>query len=124
MKSSPSCECVNGWGLANPEVFEHPLMQQPLAKLPKDVPLAVPETPLLDQVVLKFPRVYPGSFDWFSRSAGALDWYAIGIQNAEVDGSGGVRVTARQEARDRIRVHSHFTFLLKFSGGKSHGCRQ
>jgi len=49
-------------GLTNPEVFEHPLMQQPLAKQPKDVPLAVPETPLLDQVVVKFQQEYPGSF--------------------------------------------------------------
>ena len=49
-------------GLVNPEVFEHPLMQQPLTKLPKDVPLAVPETPLLDQVVVKFQQEYPGSF--------------------------------------------------------------
>ena len=49
-------------GLANPEVFEHLLMQPQLAKLPKDVPLAVPETPRRDQVVLKFQQEYPGSF--------------------------------------------------------------
>ena len=49
-------------GLSNPEQFEHPLMQQPLAKLPAPVPLEIPDTPLLDQVVVKFKLEYPGSF--------------------------------------------------------------
>ncbi len=50
-------------GLANPETFDHPLMQQALAKLPTPVPLPTPETPLLDQVIAKFKQEYPGSFD-------------------------------------------------------------
>jgi len=49
-------------GLANPDRFAHPLMQQPLAKLPSPVPLAVPEVPLLDQVIAKFRQEYPNSF--------------------------------------------------------------
>lgn len=49
-------------GLENPETFEHPLMQQPLAKLPSPVPLPTPETPLLDQVIAKFKQEYPNSF--------------------------------------------------------------
>ncbi len=49
-------------GLENPETFEHPLMQQPLAKLPSPVPLPIPETPLLDQVIAKFKQEYPNSF--------------------------------------------------------------
>jgi hypothetical protein len=49
-------------GLENPENFDHPLMQQPLAKLPAPVPLPIPETPLLDQVIAKFKLEYPNSF--------------------------------------------------------------
>ena len=49
-------------GLENPETFDHPLMQQPLAKLPSPVPLPIPETPLLDQVIEKFKQEYPNSF--------------------------------------------------------------
>ena len=37
-------------------------MQQPLAKPPAPVPLAKPDTPLLDQVIAKFKKEYPGSF--------------------------------------------------------------
>ena len=49
-------------GLPNPESFDHPLMQQPLAKLPAPVPLAQPNTPLLDQVIEKFKQEFPESF--------------------------------------------------------------
>lgn len=49
-------------GLENPTSFDHPLMNQPLAKLPGPVPLPRPATPLLDQVIEKFKRDYPGSF--------------------------------------------------------------
>jgi len=49
-------------GLTNPETFDHPLMQQPLAKLPAPVPLPIPDTPLLDQVTAKFKQEYPASF--------------------------------------------------------------
>jgi hypothetical protein len=49
-------------GLPNPSSFEHPLMNQPLAKLPEPVPLPQPETPLLDAVIAKFKLEYPGSF--------------------------------------------------------------
>jgi len=49
-------------GLSNPESFDHPLMQQPLAKLPSPVPLAQPNTPLLDQVIEKFKQEFPASF--------------------------------------------------------------
>lgn len=49
-------------GLVNPESFSHPLMQQPLARLPAPVPLAVPATPLLDQVIARFRQEYPNSF--------------------------------------------------------------
>lgn len=49
-------------GLPNPESFDHPLMQQPLAKLPAPVPLTIPDTPLLDQVIAKFKQEYPNSF--------------------------------------------------------------
>ena len=49
-------------GVPNPVTFDHPLMQQPLAKLPAPVPLAIPETPLLDQVIAKFKGEYPNSF--------------------------------------------------------------
>lgn len=49
-------------GLPNPDSFDHPLMQQPLAQLPKPVPLPVPEVPLLDEVIAKFKQDYPGSF--------------------------------------------------------------
>ncbi len=49
-------------GLSNPEHFDHPLMQQPLARLPSPVPLPKPETPLLDQVIAKFRTEYPNSF--------------------------------------------------------------
>ena len=49
-------------GLKNPERFNHPLMNQPLAILPSPVPLPKPETPLLDQVIEKFRKDYPGSF--------------------------------------------------------------
>ena len=49
-------------GLPNPSSFEHPLMNQPLAKLPEPVPLPQPETPLLEDVITKFKLEYPGSF--------------------------------------------------------------
>ncbi len=49
-------------GLENPASFDHPLMQQPLARLPQAVPLPIPETPLLDQVIAKFKQEYPNSF--------------------------------------------------------------
>lgn len=49
-------------GLSNPETFVHPLMNQPLAKMPEPVPLPKPETPLLDKVIEKFKKEYPGSF--------------------------------------------------------------
>ncbi len=49
-------------GLANPEAFDHPLMQQPLARLLTPVPLEVPATPLLDQVIARFREEFPGSF--------------------------------------------------------------
>lgn len=48
-------------GLKNPESFDHPLMQYPLAKMP-DKPVVIPETPLLDQVIEIFKREFPGSF--------------------------------------------------------------
>lgn len=48
-------------GLSNPDSFDHPLMQQPLAKLPAPVPLAQPDTPLLDQVIEKFKQEFPAS---------------------------------------------------------------
>lgn len=54
---------IREWqGLPNPESFEHPLMNQPLAKLPPSTPLPKPETPLLDQVIEKFKKEYPESF--------------------------------------------------------------
>ena len=53
-------------GLPNPESFNHPLMQQPLARLPTPVPLAIPVTPLLDQVIAKFQQEYPNSFSGWS----------------------------------------------------------
>ena len=54
---------VREWlGLPNPCTFDHPLMNQPLARLPQPVPLPQPDTPLLDQVIGKFKREYPGSF--------------------------------------------------------------
>lgn len=49
-------------GLENPEQFDHPLMQQPLARLPAPVPLPVPDTPLLDKVIAKFRQEFPDSF--------------------------------------------------------------
>ena len=49
-------------GLPNPETFDHPLMLQPLARLPAPVPLAQPDTPLLDKVITKFKQEYPDSF--------------------------------------------------------------
>ncbi len=49
-------------GLENPASFDHPLMQQPLAKLPAPVPLPIPDIPLLDQVTAKFKQEYPASF--------------------------------------------------------------
>jgi hypothetical protein len=49
-------------GLPNPDSFDHPLMQQPLAKLPIEVSLPQPYTPLLDQVINKFKQEYPDSF--------------------------------------------------------------
>lgn len=49
-------------GLSNPASFDHPLMQQPLAKMPAPVPLAQPNTPLLDQVIAKFKQEFPESF--------------------------------------------------------------
>ena len=49
-------------GLANPESFDHPLMQLPLARLPTPVPLAMPIEPLLDKVIARFRREYPKSF--------------------------------------------------------------
>ncbi|MBO3275763.1 hypothetical protein [Pseudomonas schmalbachii] len=53
-------------GLKNPQEFDHPLMQQPLGRLPCEpgVPLARPDTPLLDQVVAKFNQQYPNSIPW------------------------------------------------------------
>ena len=55
---------IREWhGLSNPETFEHPLMNQPLAKLPPAAPLPKPETPLLDKVIEKFKKEYPGSFE-------------------------------------------------------------
>jgi hypothetical protein len=46
---------IREWaGLENPTEFDHPLMQQPLAHLPPEVPLPDPETPLLDQVVARY----------------------------------------------------------------------
>lgn len=49
-------------GLENPKRFDHPLMQQPLAQLPTPVPLDVPATPLLDQVIVRFRQEFPDSF--------------------------------------------------------------
>lgn len=49
-------------GLPNPDQFDHPLMKHPMARMPAPVPLAKPETPLLDAVIAKFQREYPGSF--------------------------------------------------------------
>ncbi len=49
-------------GLPNPDTFDHPLMQQPLATLPIPVPLPVPDTPLLDNVIEKFKQEFPDSF--------------------------------------------------------------
>lgn len=49
-------------GLENPKRFDHPLMQQPLAQLPEPVPLDVPATPLLDQVIARFRQEFPDSF--------------------------------------------------------------
>jgi len=46
-------------GLKNPDRFDHPLMNQPLAWLPEPVPLAQPETPLLDRVIERFRTEYP-----------------------------------------------------------------
>jgi hypothetical protein len=48
-------------GLPNPQHFDHPLMNQPLAVMPSE-PLPQPETPLLDRVIEKFRQDYPGSF--------------------------------------------------------------
>ncbi len=54
---------IREWqGLPNPETFDHPLMNQPLAKLPNPVPLKQPETPLLDKVIERFKKEYPESF--------------------------------------------------------------
>ena len=54
---------VREWlGLPNPATFDHPLMNQPLARLPQPVPLPQPDTPLLDRVIEKFKSEYPGSF--------------------------------------------------------------
>lgn len=54
-------------GLENPKRFDHPLMQQPLAQLPEPVPLDVPATPLLDQVIARFRQEFPDSFPgWVS----------------------------------------------------------
>lgn len=47
-------------GLENPDQFDHPLMQQPLGRLP--TPSPVPDTPLLDQVIAKFREEFPQSF--------------------------------------------------------------
>ena len=49
-------------GRENPDSFDHPLMQQPLAQLPTPSPLEVPATPLLDQVVDRFRQEFPDSF--------------------------------------------------------------
>lgn len=46
-------------GLHNPTKFEHPLMQQPLAYLPPNVPLADPEMPLLNQVIARYRQEFP-----------------------------------------------------------------
>ncbi|RIX48866.1 MAG: hypothetical protein D3M94_02865 [Rhodocyclales bacterium GT-UBC] len=48
--------------LESPAGFDHPLMQQSLAKLPEPVSLPIPDTPLLDQVTAKFKQEYPASF--------------------------------------------------------------
>jgi hypothetical protein len=45
--------------LPNPTEFDHPLMNQPLAYLPKDVPLPRPDTPLLDAVIERYRIDYP-----------------------------------------------------------------
>lgn len=45
--------------LPNPSQFDHPLMNQPLAYLPKDVPLPQPHTPLLDAVIERYRMSYP-----------------------------------------------------------------
>jgi hypothetical protein len=47
-------------GLQNPNKFDHPLMNQPLARLPQPVPLAQPETTLLDRVIERFRAEFPG----------------------------------------------------------------
>ena len=49
-------------GLSNPITFDHPLMQHPMARMPTQMPLPYPDTPLLDAVVLKFQEEYPDSF--------------------------------------------------------------
>lgn len=46
-------------GLKNPDKFDHPLMSQPLAWLPEPVPLAQPDTPLLDRVIERFRGEFP-----------------------------------------------------------------
>jgi hypothetical protein len=51
---------IREWaGLPNPAKFDHPLMQQPLAYLPLDVPLPNPATPLLDQVIARYRQEFP-----------------------------------------------------------------
>lgn len=53
--------CLRQWqGLSSPDHYDHPLMQQPLGKVPNEVP--VPDTPLLDQVIEKFKAEYPATF--------------------------------------------------------------
>lgn len=49
-------------GLPNPDSFDHPLMNQPLAKMPAPVPLPYPGALLLDKVIVKFKQEHPGSF--------------------------------------------------------------
>lgn len=46
-------------GLKNPDKFDHPLMNQPLAWLPEPVPLAQPDTPLLDRVIARYRTEFP-----------------------------------------------------------------
>lgn len=49
-------------GLGNPSQFAHPLMKHPMARMPGPVPLPKPSTPLLDAVIAKFQKEFPGSF--------------------------------------------------------------
>jgi hypothetical protein len=48
--------------LPNPDSFQHPLLNQPLALLPQPLPLPLPDTQLLDKVIKEFQQQYLGSF--------------------------------------------------------------